>query len=444
MSQNATISLHTPTRLFLLLLSLLFIAVFLEVFLFERVRVGPFNIGSECAEHAKASENFTSSSERLRVLTSERASLLAENRHMKEILSKQKREGRGITNEARSADNFNVSSDTTHATRGKILISQGGSDGMGHQMLGMYSCMLLPLVDDRFQYVRKINVKSGHTRSKQLIRLFDVLQCNANARPPGSSPAAMNSGKFRKFRNVLTKEGDFGKLTAAMLSDFGGELRNFKDVVELDHHKRGMEVICRKNRTSCELGMRKLSISLRSCFLKSDFKTQFSQDRSHREILMHVRGGDRPGWIRRGMEKHPYTLEFIRQQTGIDNVVIAVEFEKDKKWIEKNWIPKISQTSPLMKVSYLVAADPVETFFRFVRADILIMGSSSFSVSAGLLRTGPTFSETQSPIKGNYDVRVFSCVVDLDLELKLPNSTAAGKVFFEEGGHGSPSCNLKM
>ena len=264
MAQDASISLlQRRTRFHFFLCCLLFIAVFLRV-------AGPFNIGSEGEEHSKASGNFTSLFERQRVLTSEMASLLADNRHMKEILfkeilSKEQREGRGTTNGARSADSFNVSTDTTKATRDALLFSQEGDDGMGHQMLGIYSSMLLPLVDDRFQYVRKEHIRSSHTTSKQLVQCFDVLQCNASARSPPPSPTAMLSdfGKFLKIKDVMAS--DFGNLTAAMLSDFG-QSRTFKDVVQLDIQFGALKVICGKNRTSCELGMRTLSISSRSCF----------------------------------------------------------------------------------------------------------------------------------------------------------------------------------
>jgi hypothetical protein len=299
----------------------------------------------------------------------------------------------------------------------KIQISHTGNDGMGHQILGMYSCMLLALVDSRFEYVKKVHTGSTHSISTQLAPLFDVLQCNSTERPPIPS---LRTSQFSR--------------------------RGFDGVVESDHQWSNIITSCTKNRTRCELSMRELSHSIITCVSKSNFKTQISRNKTHREILMHVRGGDRPDSIRKGLEKHPYTLEFIRQKTGIDNVVIVCEFENDAVWIRNNWIPYIYEVSPSLKIDFLIGEDPVETWWRMIRADVLILGSSSFSVSAALLRTGPTFCEDQNPIDGRYDNRMFACVVDLDSALKLPNATAkppTGNVFFEIG-HGSQDCNLDL
>ena len=56
------------------------------------------------------------------------------------------------------------------------LITQHGRDGLGHQLWGMYTCMLLPLVDKRYQYVKKSFTGVTHTKSKMVPKLFAAIQ----------------------------------------------------------------------------------------------------------------------------------------------------------------------------------------------------------------------------------------------------------------------------
>ena len=51
-------------------------------------------------------------------------------------------------------------------------VTQNGKDGLGHQLLGMYSCMLLPMLDDRFTYVIKNYTGHQHARSRYIVPLF--------------------------------------------------------------------------------------------------------------------------------------------------------------------------------------------------------------------------------------------------------------------------------
>ena len=56
------------------------------------------------------------------------------------------------------------------------LITQQGRDGLGHQLWGMYTCMLLPLVDNRYRYVKKSFTGVSHTKSKMVRKLFAAIQ----------------------------------------------------------------------------------------------------------------------------------------------------------------------------------------------------------------------------------------------------------------------------
>ena len=74
------------------------------------------------------------------------------------------------------------------------------------------------------------------------------------------------------------------------------------------------------------------------------------------------------------------------------------------------------------------------------QVDLLVIGPSSFSLSAAAARsTKPSFSIEQRPKDGRYDDNTLLCSIDLDSMHSLPDDAHVGKVYYEVG-HGRDKC----
>ncbi len=67
----------------------------------------------------------------------------------------------------------------------KRYITHKGRDGLGHQLLGMYSCMLFSNIDRNTQYVPKIYTWAAHRLSNHTSALFKALQRSFPPAPHG-------------------------------------------------------------------------------------------------------------------------------------------------------------------------------------------------------------------------------------------------------------------
>ena len=66
-------------------------------------------------------------------------------------------------------------------------------------------------------------------------------------------------------------------------------------------------------------------------------------------------------------------------------------------------------------ISYITGGDPVSTWIYMTQVDLLVIGPSSFSLSAAAARsTKPSFSIEQRPKDGRYDDNTLLCSIALD------------------------------
>jgi hypothetical protein len=258
---------------------------------------------------------------------------------------------------------------------GTKFITQFGRDGVGHQLLGMFSCMLLPFVNEDWTYVKKESLGAeGHEKSVYDVALFEILQQNAPK---------------RKVDAVVIEK-----------DNCAGELRS---ICKIDEATRDDFRRCnRSKRTLAQHWRRALDGAVH---LKPV---------SH-GVLIHIRGGDRPEHLDHGSDVIPWITKFMLEMSTQNTVTISVETEDDKTHVESHLTHKIRHESPGVVIDFLVGGDPVQVWLRMVYAELLLMGRSSFSVSAALARTKPTFTIDRQgwPIDGRYDWNSFPCQVDL-------------------------------
>ena len=253
----------------------------------------------------------------------------------------------------------------------KQPVTQSGSDGLGHQLLGMYSCMLLPLVDKRFEYVKKntsISIFTGHAGSKYSAFLLDTLQ--------------VGSKELSDDARILKLDNCMGRLKTCSSSS----------------HCSDAKVL--------------LSQSWRGRFQNFMLSAHLPSMRAD-DIILHARGGDRPNLTLAGVEQLPYIIKVITDSTSLRNLTIFCEYANDMKILKSVLIPGIRTLVADIDINFEIGGDPVISWTRMVRARVLILGNSSFSVSAALIRDEPTFSVYEQPIGGRYDVNNFPCLLQL-------------------------------
>ena len=290
-------------------------------------------------------------------------------------------------------------------------ITQNGRDGMGHQLLGMYSCMLLPLIDERYVYVKKDElVLSGHESSQTAKLLFDALQDSVTPRPP--------------YVDVDEVKGmdSCGYLFSKCQSE--------------------------ENWGKCDSEKRTLSKRWRESF-ESFASLIPTLGARHENAILHIRGGDTPGHMQHGFTTIPYLLKLLSETIRVTHLTIVCEMEEDQSFIEENLLPRIKELVPSLEVTFLVGGDPVATWVMMVRADVLIMGESSFSVSAALVRTELTFNiGERAPIGGRYDNNALPCAIDIHSHFNLNTTESAlvERYVYYTTSHGAAVdvCNLSL
>ena len=286
-----------------------------------------------------------------------------------------------------SSEDVRVATSRTRSpndTKVSEYITQHGTDGIGHQLLGMYSCMLLPLLDDRWVYVKKEFIgTSGHRSSNNTRRLVDALQRGSQERPASA------------------------------------------DVRQVDNCFKSVQILCTKHPRECIRAKWTLTQRLAKNF--ADFtSTQRSLRSEHgSNLILHVRGGDREELLRLHWEKYPPLIRFISEQIDIRSLEILCEYESEAQVIRDELIPRVNEAAPHISVTVTSDGDPVASWSKMVHSKVLILGPSSFSVSAASLRVRPTFATERRPIGGRYDDNVLPCAVTLE---ELNSSTP---VFFD-------------
>ena len=267
-----------------------------------------------------------------------------------------------------------LSAKSTHAIecdKSKRLISQSGKDGMGHQLLGVYSCMLLQyLQPENFCYVKKIMTTVEHTASVEKFELLiDQLERDFPNAPRNAS---------------VQRQDNCWELVKSMCTE--------------------------ENKEACNLAKQRLSFRL-----SHNLQIEGSYSNMSDSILLHVRGGDRPGFLMNFLRDDfpwPLAIDRISRAVNVSNFKILCETEHDKELLTP-LMKRISKQAPHLRTEFMVGGDAIDVWLLMQTAKALIVGESSFSVSASLVRHDYTFSRRRNPIDGRYDVNAMPC------ELKL-------------------------
>ena len=253
---------------------------------------------------------------------------------------------------------------TREMNRDIRLVTQRGVDGLGHQLLGMYSCMLLPRLDKRWKYVQKrfLRTDPRHVQSRKAASLFRALQRNYAPRLSGSK------------------------------------------VMEVDNCGGYIKQLCTE-KNACKAAKLELSHQW-----LTNIDSLLQRVSVRQNILLHVRGGDSDNQLF-GFDVYPSVLNLISKRMGLFDVDIFCESEADKALIQLALIPKLLQSQPELSVSFFVGGDPLESWIQMVQAKALVLAPSQFSVSASLVRKCVTFSIVERPVRGRYDDNTFPCVL---------------------------------
>jgi len=260
---------------------------------------------------------------------------------------------------------------TIECDANKRLISQSGKDGMGHQLLGVYSCMLLQyLQPENFCYVKKIMTTVEHTASvKKFELLVDQLERDfPNA--PANVTVQRQDNCFTLVKSMCTEE----------------------------------------NQQACNLAKQRLSFRL-----SHNLQIEGQYSNMSNSLLMHVRGGDRPDYLMNFLRDDfpwPLAIDSISRAVNVSNFKILCETEHDKGLLTP-LMNAVSKQAPYINTEFLVGGDAIDVWLLMQRAKALIVGESSFSISASLIRHDYTFSRHRFPIDGRYDANAMPCELGL-------------------------------
>lgn len=282
---------------------------------------------------------------------------------------------------------------------GKKLLSQSGTDGIGHQLLGMYSCMLVPLLDPTWVYVQKdFTGSTGHRTSRYSKKLFEALQ------------------------------EEYPKVQA-----------EYYNVRRVDNCWGDLKRFCSQDRARCDSAKRHVSAAWDKRTNEFVTKMFWLSERSRPPaIVLHLRGGDQIENLRIGLKEYPHLVKYVHTKTGINSVIILTERSRDADFLKAELSPQIKTLSPSLNINYMIGGDPVKAWLTMVRATALILGPSSFSISAAAARASKhTYTLWKKPNKGRYDDTVFPCSVNL--QACEPSTCDVMTVYYDKG-HGSDYC----
>jgi len=277
-----------------------------------------------------------------------------------------------------------------------LYISTNGRDGIGHQLVGMYSCMVVDKLDPSKVFVKKYFAHQEHDGSPYSSPLFDYLQ----------------EGYLDPPEKVEVRYSD----------SCSGEVQR----------------LCAKNRTACNGAKRQVTLHWHKrveVFL-SRFPELNPGDTN--VAILHKRGGDmvkyRPDILFRYNDTLTRLVDYLHQKFDL-RTRIFVETNDDLEILRRN----ISAFNPSYS-SFTVAGDSVKRWIEMVKARILVLGISSYSISASLARPNlPTISPSSHPYGGRYDDNFLPCVLDIDFEARRIGPLEPALYF--ENGHGSVSCH---
>lgn len=172
-----------------------------------------------------------------------------------------------------------------------------------------------------------------------------------------------------------------------------------------------VKFFCRQSLTICAEMKRKLTMQLRNKFDNFILSRPELRAEDRKSIMLHIRGGDRARkYLNYGLDLYAQTLHHIYNLTRLRQVLIFCELASDAAYVKETlFFMELKKNHLWNSVTFVVGGDPVESWSRMVQGAVLLVGPSSFSLSAASFRAGPTFSIVQCPIDGRYDDNKLPC-----------------------------------
>eukprot|EP00890_Picochlorum_soloecismus_P006317 jgi/Picsp_1/6687/NSC_04030-R1_---NA--- len=161
-----------------------------------------------------------------------------------------------------------------------------------------------------------------------------------------------------------------------------------------------------ENQQACNLAKQRLSFRL-----SHNLQIEGQYSNMSNSLLMHVRGGDRPNYLMNFLNDDfpwPVAIDSISRAINVSNFKILCETEHDKRFLTP-LMNAISKQAPYLDTEFMVGGDAIDVWLLMQTAKGLIVGESSFSVSASLVRHDYTFSRHKLPIDGRYDANAMPC-----------------------------------
>ena len=261
--------------------------------------------------------------------------------------------------------------------------------------------MLFSNIDRNTQYVPKIYTWAAHRLSNHTSALFKALQRSFPPAPHGV------------------------------------------DVAEVGFCMNELMQICVDQEEICKRAKVDLSAEWESSVLDLLVNDPSLRLEDTKTIFIHVRGGDmkkhNKGVVSTGFDVYPLLSKHLINRSKIQSITISTELEEDTVFVKQELAPLIMKSIE-SNISYITGGDPVSTWIYMTQVDLLVIGPSSFSLSAAAARsTKPSFSIEQRPKDGRYDDNTLPCSIDLESMHSLPDDAHVGKVYYEVG-HGRDKC----
>ena len=237
-------------------------------------------------------------------------------------------------------------------------------------------------------YIKKIYTGVTHSKSKEIRSLINLLQQNFTELPEGSEVLKFDkcNGEFRRLCSV----------DPSKCSDAIERLANLTDAAV----SQFLEV-------------------------NTDFRPEHTE-----KVIFHIRGGDavkrNPNIIVESLHEKIYLLKILTELSGLKGLIIT-EKRSDMTIVNETILKLVEDLGLEANLEYVVGGNPVKWWIEMTRAKYLVLSSSSYSMSASVVRlTKPTFSVSSCLV-----FPCFPCYIDLEGIFQFPPK--AGGLFYNDG-----------
>jgi hypothetical protein len=273
-------------------------------------------------------------------------------------------------------------------------VTQKSDDGIGHQLAGMFSCMVVDQLDVTTTFVKKRYVSAQHEKSPYAERLFEYLQ-----------------------------------------EDYPEQPENVK-IHFVDNCWSHVRTLCAAGRTKCSHAKQQISLKWHKQVKALSSSLPELNPADSDVAVVHKRGGDmlkyQPDILFRYDDAIINTVSYLHKTFSL-RTEIHVETDKDKEML----INASHFNSSFCSI--VSGGDAVKLWIHMVKARVLFLSSSSFSISASLARSNlPTISASSHPNEGRYDDNFLPCALDTDFDSRRTEPLEPAVYF--DNGHGSLSC----